>query len=400
MTKLLWIVSVGLCCWMSVCQAKIVISCRFRGVFHVEKEIRYSLLYEDARKACTELDAMIATKEQVDIAHGVGLETCRYGWVDNGTVLIPRITKNPKCAANYVGVIVIHSNFTTQYDVYCYNATETSDKNCEQYDYSNKSVPSYDPTEEEGAFNDTESSDVSATHPGLDINTENPEQGNNLEEGTTEPMTSTEQPAHSGDHPGASEEGDTKDSYISTDDSVVYVSNTNPDDLIPVQSNEPEDDLAASTEPSVLQDSASIYDNTHIHGHDDQTDGKKLRDEEEAVAGPADESSGSNQTKTKRKAAIPEWLIVCVSLVCLGLIFSVCIALNAGRICGHKKKLIINGNKGSLEDGVVMEQNGDTVKSQEMVQLVSQDQSSNHGGDAMSQEEHRNAKDVDMKIGV
>ncbi|XP_063802369.1 CD44 antigen isoform X2 [Pseudophryne corroboree] len=290
MTKLLWIVSVGLCCWMSVCQAKIVISCRFRGVFHVEKEIRYSLLYEDARKACTELDAMIATKEQVDIAHGVGLETCRYGWVDNGTVLIPRITKNPKCAANYVGVIVIHSNFTTQYDVYCYNATETSDKNCEQYDYSNKSVPSYDPTEEE--------------------------------------------------------------------------------------------------------------DNTHIHGHDDQTDGKKLRDEEEAVAGPADESSGSNQTKTKRKAAIPEWLIVCVSLVCLGLIFSVCIALNAGRICGHKKKLIINGNKGSLEDGVVMEQNGDTVKSQEMVQLVSQDQSSNHGGDAMSQEEHRNAKDVDMKIGV
>lgn len=71
------------------------------------------------------------------------------------------------------------------------------------------------------------------------------------------------------------------------------------------------------------------------------------------------------------------------------------------RSCGQKKKLVINGNKGSPEDGVIMEQNGDTVKSQEMVQLVSRDQTSDFvDGDALTHEGMRNAKDVDMKIGV
>ncbi|XP_075044446.1 CD44 antigen isoform X2 [Mixophyes fleayi] len=291
MTKLLWIFSLGLCCWISLSQATIVISCRFQGVFHVEKDTRYNLIYEEAGRACTDIDAIIATKEQVETAYEVGFETCRYGWVDNSTVLIPRITKNPKCAANYIGIYVLNSNLTNKYDVYCFNASETSDKNCDQYDYRNKSVPSYDPTEEE------------------------------------------EEP-------------------------------------------------------------------THVDVSDEKKNRNEDLDNNTTVDGSAEGSSDSNKTNVQRRAAIPEWLIVCVSLVCLGLIFSVCIALNAGRICGHKRKLVINGNKGSLEDGVIMEQNGDTIKSQEMVQLVSQDQSDNPGGNAMTQEDKRNARDVDMKIGV
>ncbi|KAG8538920.1 hypothetical protein GDO81_021771 [Engystomops pustulosus] len=75
-------------------------------------------------------------------------------------------------------------------------------------------------------------------------------------------------------------------------------------------------------------------------------------------------------------------------------------SLEPGR-CGQKKKLVINGNKGgSPEDGVIMEQNGDTVKSQEMVQLVSRDQTNDFGdGDALTQEDSLgNAKDVNVKI--
>ncbi|MEE6523038.1 hypothetical protein FKM82_021755, partial [Ascaphus truei] len=70
-----------------------------------------------------------------------------------------------------------------------------------------------------------------------------------------------------------------------------------------------------------------------------------------------------------------DWLIVTVALVSLGLILSVCVALNTSRVCGKKKKLVINGNKASLEDGGVREHNGDTARSQEMVQLVTRDQS-------------------------
>ncbi|XP_075694126.1 CD44 antigen isoform X2 [Rhinoderma darwinii] len=293
MTKLLWIVCFGLFSWISISQAQIVISCRFQGVFHVEKVARYSLVYEEARKACSELDAIIATKEQVDIAHGIGFETCRYGWVDNSSVLIPRITSNHLCAAGFIGVYVLASNVTSPFDVYCYNTLETSEKNCERYDYQNKSVPSYDPTEED------------KTH---------------------------------------------------------------------------------------VQDS----DNEVIKKNPDSTD-----DDNGSPSGSKEETSGSEKNKYRRRAAIPEWLIVCVSLVCLGLIFSVCIALNARKMCGQKKKLVINGNKSHLEDGVIMEQNGDTVKSQEMVQLVSRDQTSDFGdGDATTQDDLRNAREVDMKIGV
>ncbi|KAM3918172.1 CD44 antigen-like isoform 2-T2 [Leptodactylus fuscus] len=291
MTKPLWIFCFGLFSWISLSQAQIVISCRFKGVFHVEKIARYHLTYDEAKKTCTELDALTATKEQVETAHQAGFETCRYGWVENSTVIIPRLNSNPICAAGYIGVYVLQSNLTTPYDVYCYNASETSEKNCEQYDYKNKSVPSYDPTEEEEI--------------------------------------------HYGDH---------------------------------------DEDL--------------------IDTNQDSTDDVK--------GGTAEESSDSIKNKSRRRAAVPEWLIVCVSLVCLGLIFSVCIALNARRICGQKKKLVINGNnKASPEDGVIMEQNGDTIKSQEMVQLVSRDQTSDLGeGDGPTQDDIRNSKDVDMRIGV
>ncbi|CAI9544499.1 unnamed protein product, partial [Staurois parvus] len=267
-----------------------VISCRFWGVFHVEKGERYNQTAEEARKTCGELDALIATKEQVKHALDSGFEICRYGWIDNNTVVIPRITPNKICANNFVGLYVLHPNLTAPYDVFCYNASDQTEKNCEQYDYRNKSIPSHDPTEEEFP--------------------------------------------------------DTHDYHQSTDDSD-------------------------SVDPSAEDFSAK-------------------------------DTSGSTQSKQKRRAAIPDWLIVCVSLVCLGLIFSVCIALNARRICGQKKKLVINGNKGSPEDGVIMEQNGDTVKSQEMVQLVSKEQTNELGDqdEPLTQDNIRNTKNVDMKIGV
>ncbi|XP_040184021.1 CD44 antigen isoform X2 [Rana temporaria] len=291
MSKLMWMVCFGLCCWIGVSQAQYDISCRFKGVFHVEKGPRYNQTAEEARKTCAELDAVIATEEQMEIAMESGFEICRYGWIENNTLAIPRITPNKKCANNFVGLYVQHPNLTSMWDVFCYNASDQTERNCEKYDFKNESFVSRDPTLEE--FPD----------------------------------------AHDGHH---------------------------------------SDDNAESVDPPI----------------EDLATGDK---------------SGSKQNRQKRMAAIPDWLIVCVSLVCLGLIFSVCIALNARRICGQKKKLVINGNnKGCPEDGVIMEQNGDTIKSQEMVQLVSKEQTNELGDqdEPLNQENMRNTKDVDMKIGV
>ncbi|PIO39373.1 hypothetical protein AB205_0210130 [Aquarana catesbeiana] len=117
-------------------------------------------------------------------------------------------------------------------------------------------------------------------------------------------------------------------------------------------------------------------------GHHTDDDGESVDPIEELATG---DNSGSTQNKQKRRAAIP-----------------VCIAINARRICGQKKKLVINGNKGSPEDGVIMEQNGDTIKSQEMVQLVSKEHTNELGDqdEPLNQENIRNEKHVDMKIGV
>ncbi|XP_040266568.1 CD44 antigen isoform X2 [Bufo bufo] len=410
MAKPLWIFCFGLFSWISISQSQIIISCRFQGVFHVEKVARYSLGFEEAKKTCSELDAIIATKDQVEIAHEVGFETCRYGWVENGSVVIPRITGNPICAAGYIGVYVLHTNATTLYDVYCYNTSETSEKTCEQYDYHNKSLPSYDPTEE-GDIHHSPSSEVSPTHPGQDISSSLTEQGGLVEDRTIHPLMSTEFPEHSGDHLGTKEdEGGIKSPNLGPNE----IDQTNEyDGFIEVMMTTDDDFLAGSednrpaTDPTIQRETGSFNDGKPLE--DDKDGNIEMTPEPDSTeydpkspfGGPTEGSSDSSKNKHRRKAAVPEWLIVCVSLVCLGLIFSVCIAINARRLCGQKKKLVINGNKASPEDGVIMEHNGDTVKSQEMVQLVSRDQTGDFGeGDGLSQDNMRNAKDTNMKIGV
>ncbi|XP_031755794.1 CD44 antigen isoform X1 [Xenopus tropicalis] len=279
MAQLLWIVT-GFCCLLSACQARTVISCRFKGVFHVEKYDRYALNREDAIKLCHELNTTIANLTLMEIAQDIGFETCRYGWIED-RVVIPRIKPNPICAANYTGIFTLGNNDSLRYDAYCYNASETEDKSCEpvlllnETDLSHKTIDSYDPT--------------------LD-----------------------------GEH------------------------GKNPNKGRKIQPGESENDI----------------------------------------------------TKQRRAARVPDWLIVLVALVALGLILSVCLAINTRRLCGQKKKLVINGNKTKLEDGEIMEQNGDNIKSQEMVQLVSQEHTVEQENHMTTEDIKRNEKDIDMKIGV
>ncbi|XP_068116913.1 CD44 antigen isoform X2 [Hyperolius riggenbachi] len=377
MSKMLGLFCFGLlCCWISSSQANYVVSCRFLGVFHVEKGNRYNLTSEEAEKTCAELDTAIATKDQVEEARQVGFEICRYGWVANNMVIIPRIKENPICAANFVGIYVLQSNLTSAFDVFCYNASDASEKNCEAYNFKNELYVPHDPTLEEQW---TPSEDV-----------------------TTDSEMSTE---HSGDHTTPPEDGDNTYPYITSEDKELILSQTDADDLTSVDQAierdvNQEEGQAPATDPSSSWSTGSKHEGDHVH--DGHPRDNPIGHGSDHVIHPAVEASGSPPIKHKRKSAVPEWLIVCVSLVCLGLIFAVCIALNARRVCGQKKKLVINGNKGSPEDGVIMEQNGDTVKSQEMVQLVSKDQTSEHGelADYPSQEDVRNARNVDMKIGV
>ncbi|XP_008933433.1 PREDICTED: CD44 antigen, partial [Merops nubicus] len=119
-------------CLLKLCLAETQfnVSCRYGGVFHVEKNGRYSLTRSEAADLCRALNSTLSTLEQLKKAHELGFETCRYGFVV-GHVVIPRINPYPLCAANHTGVYKLSANTTGRYDAYCYNATETRDKACE-----------------------------------------------------------------------------------------------------------------------------------------------------------------------------------------------------------------------------------------------------------------------------
>ncbi|XP_049681355.1 CD44 antigen isoform X2 [Accipiter gentilis] len=119
-------------CLLKLCltETQFNVSCRYGGVFHVEKNGRYSLTRSEAVELCRALNSTLSTLEQLKKAHELGFETCRYGFVV-GYIVIPRINPYHLCAANHTGVYKLSANTTGRYDAYCYNATETRDKACE-----------------------------------------------------------------------------------------------------------------------------------------------------------------------------------------------------------------------------------------------------------------------------
>ncbi|XP_068801586.1 CD44 antigen isoform X24 [Struthio camelus] len=120
-------------CLLKLCLTETVefnVSCRYAGVFHVEKDGRYSLTRSEAVELCKALNSTLPTLEQMRRAHKLGFETCRYGFIV-GHIVIPRINPYHLCAANHTGIYKLSSNTTGRYDAYCYNATETRDKTCE-----------------------------------------------------------------------------------------------------------------------------------------------------------------------------------------------------------------------------------------------------------------------------
>ncbi|XP_074985617.1 CD44 antigen isoform X10 [Caretta caretta] len=106
------------------------ISCRYAGVFHVEKNRRYNLTRSEAVELCRALNSTLPTMDQMKKAHELGFETCRYGYIED-KIVIPRIKPYSLCAANNTGIYILTSNITDRYDTYCYNASETRDMACE-----------------------------------------------------------------------------------------------------------------------------------------------------------------------------------------------------------------------------------------------------------------------------
>ncbi|XP_014393674.1 PREDICTED: CD44 antigen isoform X19 [Myotis brandtii] len=361
MNKFGWCAVWGLCLLqLSLAQIGKIdlnVTCRYAGVFHVEKNGRYSISRTEAADLCKAFDCTLPTMAQMEEAWRAGFETCRYGFIE-GHVVIPRIHPNPICAANNTGVYILTSN-TSQYDTYCYNASAPQGEDCTAI------------TNLTNAF-DGEVSISIVNRDGTRYTQKgeyrtNPDDINNT---TAEYDTSS----------GSYSERSTPESYI-------------------IHTHFP------TAHPTQDQDSPGV--SYYPEDTPDTKDGDSSsdpRDHTTQRSGPTGHSSGSQEGGANttsgpiRKPQIPEWLIILASLLALALILAVCIAVNSRRRCGQKKKLVINGN-GAVEDRKPSGLNGEASKSQEMVHLVNKEPSETPD-QCMTADETRNLQNVDMKIGV
>ncbi|NWY95310.1 CD44 protein, partial [Loxia curvirostra] len=374
------------------------VSCRYGGVFHVEKNGRYSLTRTEAVELCRALNSTLATLEQLKKAHELGFETCRYGFVV-GHIVIPRINPYHLCAANNTGIYRLSANTTARYDAYCYNATETEEKTCEPVVKIDTSLLS---NQDETVIDNADGSRYNpdgTRHTGGESSTsglddENAGSGSPHETTPMDASISRSSPSYYGsptpvsqlpDHSsGGGEKGIPEKDY---DDGFPSASPDITSRTVAGDFHEGDD----GQYPASTSSTSSVYGNQGPHkGHDEST------------TSPG-ETATTKIDSQPRSARVPDWLIIVAALVVLALILAVCIAVNSRRRCGQKKKLVINNGKGAVEDRKTSELNGDISKSQEMVHLVHKEQSNDRTqacDEFLTVNETQNHHEFDMKTGV
>eukprot|EP00070_Physeter_catodon_P013100 XP_007129607.1 CD44 antigen isoform X15 [Physeter catodon] len=392
-----WRAAWGLCLvQLSLAQIDLNITCRYAGVFHVEKNGRYSISKTEAADLCKAFNCTLPTMAQMEAALLVGFETCRYGFID-GHVVIPRIHPNSICAANNTGVYILTSN-TSQYDTYCFNASAPHEEDC-------TSVTDL-PNTFEGPITITIVNRDGTRYTKKGEYRTNPDDIN--------PSTAPEEDMSSGSSSERSTSGGYNifhthlpTVYPNPDQDSPWVS-SNPETTPattgwePTEENEDESDRHPSYSGSGTDDDEDFISSTKDQDSSHEPSGRSYTTHGSESAGHSSGSQerGANTTSgPMRKPQIPEWLIILASLLALALILAVCIAVNSRRRCGQKKKLVINNGNGTVEERKPSGLNGEASKSQEMVHLVNKE-SSETPDQFVTADERRNLQNVDMKIGV
>uniref|UniRef100_A0A8D0HIA9 CD44 antigen n=1 Tax=Sphenodon punctatus TaxID=8508 RepID=A0A8D0HIA9_SPHPU len=372
MTKFLLYATFGLCS-LQLCLAHIGlnISCRYAGVFHVEKGNRYSLTRDEAIRLCRALNSTLPTWEQMEKAYVLGFETCRYGYIEE-KIVVPR--KNPYhlCAANNTGIYILTSNTSQRYDTYCFNTSETKEKACDPI------TKLYSDWPDDQNITDIFNADGSRYIGGKRYTEATPvtEDDNNLGSGSASGR-GTPDPAITG--------GDV------TSRPDVYPGEFTSTRITRIPAYIPGGDDEKERQPT------STISTTDQHGN------KGSRRGQQNVTPSPGQIPIQKKDPRPRSSHIPDWLIVLCSLLALALILGVCVAVNSRRRCGQKKKLVINNGKGAVEDRKLGELNGEASKSHEMVHLVNKEQPGDRTGpcdDFLTTDETRNQQDVDLKTGV
>ncbi|XP_067270442.1 lymphatic vessel endothelial hyaluronic acid receptor 1a [Pseudorasbora parva] len=119
------------------------------GVTEVSIGNKYALNAAAARDLCEHLGLTIASKAQVAEAHKHGLETCRFGWIDEQIAVVPRVQVKEICGSGKTGVVVWRAEPTKEFDVFCFNSTDfeaqTQDVTTIHQRTTRKPIPTHSP---------------------------------------------------------------------------------------------------------------------------------------------------------------------------------------------------------------------------------------------------------------
>ncbi|XP_076143951.1 uncharacterized protein cd44a [Alosa pseudoharengus] len=107
-------------------------SCSYAGVFHVRVSSNYSLTSQQADELCQSLYSSLATEDQIREAYSKGLDTCRYGWINDERMLMLQHELQPDCPSNGTGVMFLADTPESLSDAYCYDSSVTLDLDCEE----------------------------------------------------------------------------------------------------------------------------------------------------------------------------------------------------------------------------------------------------------------------------
>ncbi|KAG1941292.1 lymphatic vessel endothelial hyaluronic acid receptor [Pimephales promelas] len=89
----------------------------------------YALNASAARDLCEHLGLTIASKAQVTEAQKHGLETCRFGWIDEQIVVVPRVQVKANCGSGKTGIVVWRAHPSKEFDAFCFNSTDFEAQN-------------------------------------------------------------------------------------------------------------------------------------------------------------------------------------------------------------------------------------------------------------------------------
>ncbi|XP_053780180.1 CD44 antigen isoform X10 [Desmodus rotundus] len=276
MDKIGWRAAWGLCLLqLSLAQIDLNVTCRYSGVFHVEKNGRYSISRTEAADLCAAFNCTLPTMAQMLEALKVGFETCRYGFIE-GHVVIPRIHPNAICAANHTGVYILPSN-TSQYDTYCFNASAPQGEDCTSVtDLPNAfdgpitiTIVNRDGTRytKKGEYR-TNPDDINANTTDYDFSSGSPSERNTPTGYTIfHTQLPTEYPTQGGDHPSVPNHPEDT-SVTSTDSNIISAG------WEPVEENEDERDKNPSHSGSGIDDDEDFISNT-TSAHDSHPNQEK-----------------------------------------------------------------------------------------------------------------------------